>query len=124
LDPAKYQLPEPYPYKEAAAFFKQPEVTPADQLPPMKWSSPDVEGLVAFLVGECDDTSRPGTPCSVTLLTMQHVQQARAQEMLGMNWHDMCVCAHMCSSSVSMEAMPAEVWKADQPAIQIWHIKR
>jgi len=69
LDPAKYQLPEPYPYKEAAAFFKQPEVTPADQLPPMKWSSPDVEGLVAFLVGKCDDTSRPGTTCSVTLLT-------------------------------------------------------
>lgn len=54
LDPAKYPLPEPYPYKEAAQFFKEPEVLPADQLPPMKWSAPDEEGLVAFLVGESD----------------------------------------------------------------------
>eukprot|EP00882_Tetradesmus_deserticola_P015453 GHRQ01016466.1.p1 GENE.GHRQ01016466.1~~GHRQ01016466.1.p1 ORF type:complete len:179 (+),score=83.68 GHRQ01016466.1:1836-2372(+) len=52
LDPAKYPLPEPYPYKEAAAFFAQPDVTHAEQLPPLKWSAPDVEGLIAFLVGE------------------------------------------------------------------------
>jgi hypothetical protein len=52
LDPAKYPLPEPYPYKEAAAFFAEPDVTPADQLPPLKWSAPDEEGLLAFLVGE------------------------------------------------------------------------
>lgn len=52
LDPAKYPLPEPYPYKEAAAFFAEPEVTPAEQLPPLKWSAPDEEGLIAFLVGE------------------------------------------------------------------------
>eukprot|EP00882_Tetradesmus_deserticola_P008591 GHRQ01009059.1.p1 GENE.GHRQ01009059.1~~GHRQ01009059.1.p1 ORF type:complete len:326 (+),score=157.29 GHRQ01009059.1:591-1568(+) len=51
LDPAKYPLPEPYPYKEAAAFFAQPDVTHAEQLPPLKWSAPDVEGLIAFLVG-------------------------------------------------------------------------
>jgi hypothetical protein len=52
LDPAKYPLPEPYPYKEAAAFFAEPDVTPADQLPPLKWSAPDEEALLAFLVGE------------------------------------------------------------------------
>jgi hypothetical protein len=28
-------------------------VTPADQLPPLKWSAPDEDGLIAFLVGEC-----------------------------------------------------------------------
>lgn len=52
LDPAKYPLPEPYPYKEAAKFFVEPEVTPADQLPPLKWTAPDEEALVAYLVGE------------------------------------------------------------------------
>jgi hypothetical protein len=52
LDPEKYPLPEPYPYKEAAKFFKEPEVTPADQLPPLKWTAPDEDGLVAYLVGE------------------------------------------------------------------------
>jgi hypothetical protein len=52
LDPAKYPLPEPYPYKEAAAFFAEPDVTPAEQLPPLKWSAPDEEALIAFLVGE------------------------------------------------------------------------
>jgi len=55
LDPAKYPLPEPYPYKEAAAFFKDPDVTPADQLPPLKWTAPDEDALVAFLVGECQE---------------------------------------------------------------------
>jgi hypothetical protein len=53
LDPAKYPLPEPYPYKEAAKFFQEPEVTPADQLPPLKWTAPDEEALVAYLVGRC-----------------------------------------------------------------------
>lgn len=51
LDATKFPLPEPYPYKEAAAFFKQPEVTPADQLSGIKWAAPDLEGLVAFLCG-------------------------------------------------------------------------
>jgi flap endonuclease-1 len=52
LDTGKYPLPEPYPYREAAAFFASPDVTPAGELPPLKWAAPDVDGLVAFLVGE------------------------------------------------------------------------
>lgn len=52
LDSAKYPLPEPYPYKEAREFFKDPEVLSTADLPPLKWSLPDEEGLIAFLVGE------------------------------------------------------------------------
>jgi hypothetical protein len=52
LDPAKFPLPEPYPHKESAAFFKEPDVLQADQLPPLKWTAPDEDALVAFLVGE------------------------------------------------------------------------
>jgi flap endonuclease-1 len=52
LDPAKYPLPQPYPYQEARQLFRQPAVLPADQLPPMRWAPPDEPGLVAFLCGE------------------------------------------------------------------------
>lgn len=52
LDPAKYPIPDNFPYQAAREFFKNPEVTPGDKLPPLKWSAPDEEGLVAFLVGE------------------------------------------------------------------------
>ncbi|EFJ45423.1 nuclease, Rad2 family [Volvox carteri f. nagariensis] len=52
LDKAKFPVPEPFPYKESHEFFKNPEVTPAAELPQLKWSSPDEEGLVQFLVNE------------------------------------------------------------------------
>mmetsp|Transcript_37708 Transcript_37708/g.83993 ORF Transcript_37708/g.83993 Transcript_37708/m.83993 type:complete len:395 (+) Transcript_37708:131-1315(+) len=52
LDTAKYPLPEPFPFKEAREFFKNPDVTQAADLPPLKWGLPDEEGLVTFLVGE------------------------------------------------------------------------
>jgi flap endonuclease-1 len=63
LDPAKYPLPEPYPYKEAAEFFKAPEVTPADQLPVLKWTPPDEDALVAYLVGGCRTVKQWGCGC-------------------------------------------------------------
>ena len=52
LDKTKYTIPEPFPYDQARTLFKQPEVTPADQLPAFSWKSPDEEGLIAFLVQE------------------------------------------------------------------------
>ncbi|PNH11908.1 Flap endonuclease 1 [Tetrabaena socialis] len=52
LDPAKFPPPDPFPYKESHAFFKNPEVTPSAELPPMKWVAPDEEGLIQFLVNE------------------------------------------------------------------------
>ncbi|GAB4813462.1 hypothetical protein N2152v2_000508 [Parachlorella kessleri] len=52
LDPAKYQIPDPYPYEEARQLFKEPDVLKGDQVPPMKWTAPDSEGLIQFLVNE------------------------------------------------------------------------
>ncbi|QDZ21316.1 XPG/Rad2 endonuclease [Chloropicon primus] len=52
LDKKKYTVPEPFPYKEARELFKNPEVIPADQVPPFKWTNPDEEGLIAFMVDE------------------------------------------------------------------------
>lgn len=52
LDSAKFPLPEPFPYQESRAFFKAPEVTPCADIPPLKWSAPDEDGLVQFLVAE------------------------------------------------------------------------
>ena len=52
LDPAKYPLPQPYPWRESVAFFKEPEALRGEAMPALKWSAPDEEGLIAFLVGE------------------------------------------------------------------------
>ena len=51
LDAEKYQVPEDWPFKEARELFKNPEVVNTDGLE-LKWTSPDEEGVVAFLVGE------------------------------------------------------------------------
>lgn len=48
----KYQVPEPFPYEEARRLFKEPDVLRGEQVPQLKWTAPDTEGLVAFLVGE------------------------------------------------------------------------
>lgn len=43
------QVPEEWPWEAAKKLFQQPDVIPADQVE-LEWTSPDVEGLVDFLV--------------------------------------------------------------------------
>ncbi|KAI0250985.1 PIN domain-like protein [Lactifluus subvellereus] len=43
------QVPAEWPWEEAKKIFEQPDVTPADQIE-LEWETPDVEGLVDFLV--------------------------------------------------------------------------
>ena len=45
------QIPEEWPWEAAKELFNKPDVTPADELD-LDWKSPDVEGLVDFLVKE------------------------------------------------------------------------
>ncbi|KAI3830875.1 hypothetical protein MKW92_050983 [Papaver armeniacum] len=52
INKERYQIPESWPYEEARRLFKEPLVTANDQQPELKWSPPDEEGLVAFLVTE------------------------------------------------------------------------
>ncbi|PSR70456.1 hypothetical protein PHLCEN_2v13607 [Hermanssonia centrifuga] len=42
-------VPEEWPWEQAKKVFEKPDVTPADQIE-LDWKSPDVEGLVEFLV--------------------------------------------------------------------------
>ncbi|EPT05148.1 hypothetical protein FOMPIDRAFT_1027354 [Fomitopsis schrenkii] len=44
-------IPEEWPWEEAKKFFEHPDVTPAKDVD-VEWNSPDVEGLVQFLVTE------------------------------------------------------------------------
>jgi len=44
-------IPEEWPWEEAKKVFEKPDVTPADQIE-VEWKSPDVDGLVQFLVTE------------------------------------------------------------------------
>ncbi|XP_021728043.1 flap endonuclease 1-like isoform X1 [Chenopodium quinoa] len=52
INKERYQIPEDWPYQEARRLFKEPLVHPGNEEPELKWSSPDEEGLVNFLVKE------------------------------------------------------------------------
>eukprot|EP01025_Chloroclados_australasicus_P050597 TRINITY_DN5838_c0_g1_i1.p1 TRINITY_DN5838_c0_g1~~TRINITY_DN5838_c0_g1_i1.p1 ORF type:complete len:414 (-),score=56.52 TRINITY_DN5838_c0_g1_i1:232-1326(-) len=53
LDRSKYQVPEPFSYKEARKLFKEAQVGKADEYKEqLKWKKPDEKQLVEFLVGE------------------------------------------------------------------------
>ncbi|AQK88068.1 Flap endonuclease 1 [Zea mays] len=48
LNKDRYQIPEDWPYQEARRLFKEPNVTL--DIPELKWTAPDEEGLISFLV--------------------------------------------------------------------------
>ncbi|GAB1742309.1 Flap endonuclease [Hortaea werneckii] len=49
----KYSFPEDWPYQDARLLFKEPDVRQADHPDcDFKWESPDVDGLIKFLVEE------------------------------------------------------------------------
>lgn len=48
----RYQIPEDWPYQEARRLFKEPEVFTDEEQLEIKWSAPDEEGLINFLVNE------------------------------------------------------------------------
>jgi len=51
LDTTKYPLPESFDYKSVRLLFKEPDVTDPNTLD-LKWTDPDEEGLLEFLVKE------------------------------------------------------------------------
>lgn len=56
------QIPEHWPWEEAKKLFESPDVLPADQVE-LEWKTPDVDGLVEFLVkqkGFNEDRVRKG----------------------------------------------------------------
>ncbi|KAJ4840453.1 Elongation of fatty acids protein 2 [Turnera subulata] len=52
INKERYQIPEDWPYQEARQLFKEPAVLVDEQELDIKWSAPDEEGLLAFLVNE------------------------------------------------------------------------
>ncbi|KAG9130283.1 hypothetical protein Leryth_004277 [Lithospermum erythrorhizon] len=52
INKERYQIPENWPYQEARRLFKEPDVLTDDEKLDLKWSSPDEEGLMQFLVTE------------------------------------------------------------------------
>lgn len=47
----KYKIPEDWPYEAARELFRNPDVQDPETID-LKWTPPDVDGLVEFLVGE------------------------------------------------------------------------
>ncbi|KAF3775855.1 Flap endonuclease 1 [Nymphaea thermarum] len=52
INKERYKIPENWPYQEARTLFKEPIVSPVEELDEAKWTSPDEEGLISFLVKE------------------------------------------------------------------------
>ncbi|CAI9101403.1 OLC1v1038718C1 [Oldenlandia corymbosa var. corymbosa] len=48
----RYQIPEDWPFSDARQLFKEPEVVTDDDQLDLKWTAPDEEGLINFLVKE------------------------------------------------------------------------
>lgn len=48
IDQKKYPPPEEWLFKEARELFKNPDITPADEIE-LKWNDPDEEGVVEFM---------------------------------------------------------------------------
>jgi len=51
IDTKKFAVPDDWAYEQARKLFKEPEVLPADAVD-LKWTEPDEEGLVTYLVTE------------------------------------------------------------------------
>ncbi|KAI8555311.1 hypothetical protein RHMOL_Rhmol05G0164900 [Rhododendron molle] len=52
INKERYQIPDDWPYQEARILFKEPAVFSDEEHPEIKWSAPDEEGLITFLVTE------------------------------------------------------------------------
>ncbi|XP_058002916.1 flap endonuclease 1 isoform X2 [Hevea brasiliensis] len=52
INKERYQVPEDWPYQEARRLFKEPVVLADEEEPEIKWTAPDEEGLITFLVNE------------------------------------------------------------------------
>lgn len=52
INKERYQIPDDWPYEEARRLFKEPLVFTDDEQVEIKWSAPDEEGLINFLVNE------------------------------------------------------------------------
>ncbi|XP_056165153.1 flap endonuclease 1-like [Syzygium oleosum] len=51
INKQRYQIPDNWPYGEARLLFKEPIVSTEEQ-PEIKWTAPNDEGLMSFLVNE------------------------------------------------------------------------
>ncbi|KAK7344312.1 hypothetical protein VNO77_13770 [Canavalia gladiata] len=52
INKERYQIPDDWPYQEARRLFKEPMVITEEEELNLKWSAPDEEGLITFLVNE------------------------------------------------------------------------
>ncbi|XP_050380656.1 flap endonuclease 1 isoform X4 [Argentina anserina] len=52
INKERYQIPDDWPYQEARRLFKEPLALTDDEQLETKWTAPDEEGLISFLVNE------------------------------------------------------------------------
>eukprot|EP00240_Pyramimonas_obovata_P005413 CAMPEP_0118923684 /NCGR_PEP_ID=MMETSP1169-20130426/2117_1 /TAXON_ID=36882 /ORGANISM="Pyramimonas obovata, Strain CCMP722" /LENGTH=385 /DNA_ID=CAMNT_0006864701 /DNA_START=65 /DNA_END=1222 /DNA_ORIENTATION=+ len=80
----KYQVPADWNYKGARELFVKPDVTAADQIPEFKWTNPDEEGLIQFLVEEKSfNEDRVRSSIKAILASKQKSSQGRLESFFG-----------------------------------------
>ncbi|KAI4349850.1 hypothetical protein L6164_010398 [Bauhinia variegata] len=52
INKERYQIPDDWPYQQARQLFKEPLVITEEEQLDLKWTAPDEEGLITFLVNE------------------------------------------------------------------------
>ncbi|XP_011092214.1 flap endonuclease 1 isoform X2 [Sesamum indicum] len=52
INKQRYQIPDDWPYQEVRLLFKEPSVLTDDDQLELKWTAPDEDGLISFLVNE------------------------------------------------------------------------
>ncbi|KAG8363982.1 hypothetical protein BUALT_Bualt19G0079000 [Buddleja alternifolia] len=52
INKQRYQIPDDWPYREVRRIFKEPSVLTDDDQLELKWTAPDEQGLISFLVNE------------------------------------------------------------------------
>jgi flap endonuclease-1 len=78
------KIPDNYPYREARELFKNPEVLKGEDVPQMKWTKPDEEGLVEFLVkGKNFDETRVRNALKRIAAAKGKASQGRLESFFG-----------------------------------------
>ncbi|GJN15078.1 hypothetical protein PR202_gb01967 [Eleusine coracana subsp. coracana] len=72
----RYQIPEEWPYEEARRLFKEPSVTL--DIPELKWTAPDEEGIINFLVKDNGFNEDRVTKASTILLLLTAIEKIKS----------------------------------------------
>ncbi|KAM7481875.1 hypothetical protein LguiB_006458 [Lonicera macranthoides] len=118
LNRERYQIPEDWPYQEARRLFKEPLVLTDDDQLDLKWTAPDEEGLINFLVNENGFNSERITKAwRANDLCYRKNQSSQEQVIAGQ------IHVHWQQPNPANPRSGFQPLIADIPRCLLWHLK-